>query len=294
MKYILLGSLGNITKPLAKQLIAKGHAVTVVSSHNAKSAEITALGATPAIGSIEDVDFLTSTFKGADAVYLMIPPKMDANPWKEWIAGIGQKYTNAVKAAGVKKIVFLSSIGADKPAGIGPVSGIHSAEESLKTLSGVDILFLRPAYFYFNLLSVIGLIKHAGIYGNNFGPDQKLIFVHPRDIAAVAAEELSKLSFKGVSVRYIAGDERTSKEVAAILGAAIGKPELPYVQFSDEDNRQGMITAGLPEEAATNYTEMGVAIRTGIMFEDYKKHVPALSPTKLEDFAKEFAAAYNA
>jgi uncharacterized protein YbjT (DUF2867 family) len=294
MKYVLLGSLGNITKPLAQQLIAKGHAVTIVSSHNAKSAEITALGATPAIGSIEDVDFLANTFKGADAAYLMIPPKWDANPWKEWIAGIGAKYAKAIKAAGVKKLVFLSSIGADKPAGIGPVTGIHFAEEALNTLSGVDILYLRPGYFYHNLLAVVGLIKNAGIYGNNYGPDRELILAHPRDIAAAAAEELSNLSFKGISVRYIAGDERNSKDIAAVLGAAIGKPGLPYVPFSDEDTIQGLIGAGLSEEVAKNYAEMGVAIRTGIMFEDYKKHVPAHSPTKLEDFAKEFAAVYNA
>jgi len=293
MKYILLGSLGNITKPVAQQLIAKGHSVTIVSSQPAKAAEITALGAKPAIGSVEDADFLTATFKGADAAYLMIPPKLDANPWKEWIGGMGRKYAQAVKASGLKKLVFLSSIGADKPAGVGPVSGIHLAEEGLKTLSGVDILFLRPGYFYFNLFAVIGLIKQAGIYGNNFGPDRKLIMVHPRDIAAVAAEELLDLSFKGVSVRYIAGDERNSKDVAAVLGAAIGKPGLPYVPFSDEDTEKGMIAAGLPEEVAKNYTEMGVAIRTGIMFEDYQKHRPALSPTKLADFAKEFAEAYN-
>ncbi|HVU98062.1 MAG TPA: NAD(P)H-binding protein [Puia sp.] len=293
MKYILLGSLGHITKPLAQQLIAKGHQVTIVSSQAAKAAEITSLGATPAIGSVEDIDFLSATFKGADAAYLMIPPKLDANPWKEWIGGVGRKYAQAVKASGMKKLVFLSSIGADKPDGVGPVSGIHLAEEALKTLSGVDVLFLRPAYFYFNLFAVIGLIKQAGIYGNNFGPDRKIVMVHPRDIAAVAAEELLHLSFKGVSVRYIAGDERNSRDIAAVLGAAIGKPELPYVPFSDEDTEKGMIAAGLPEEVAKNYTEMGVAARTGIMFEDYQKHRPALSPTQLEDFAKEFAAVYN-
>jgi len=293
MKYILLGSLGNITKPLAQQLIAKGHQVTIVSSDPAKAAGIAALGATPALGSVEDTGFLTATLKGADAAYLMIPPKFDANPWKEWIGSVGRKYAQAIKASGLKKLVFLSSIGADQPAGVGPVSGIHLAEEALRTLSGVDILFLRPGYFYFNLFAVIGLLKQAGIYGNNYGPDRKLILVHPRDIAAVAAEELLSVSFKGIGVRYIAGDERTSKDVAAVLGAAIGKPELPYVQFSDEDNHQGLLAAGLSEEVANNYTEMGVAIRTGTMFEDYQQHRPVPSPTRLEDFAKEFAVAYN-
>jgi len=294
MKYVLLGSLGNITKPLAQQLIAAGGQVTIVTSDGSKSPAITSLGATPAVGSIEDVAFLTATFKGADAVYLMVPPRFDANPWKKWIGGVGEKYAMAIKAAGVKKVVNLSSIGADQPAGIGPVTGIHFAEVALDTHSGADVRHLRPAYFYLNLYGAIGLIKQAGIYGNNYGPDTKIILVHPRDIATAAAEELLNPAFKGSSVRYIAGDERTSKEITAVLGAAIGKPDLPYVPFSDEDTVKGIVGAGLPEEVAVNYAEMGNAIRTGKMFADYEKHRPALSPTKLEDFAKEFAAAYNA
>ena len=39
---------------------------------------------------------------------------------------------------------------------------------------------------------------------------------------------------------------------------------------------------------------MGQVMNDGTMFEDYWKHRPALSKTKLEDFAKVFAAAYNA
>jgi len=292
MKYVLLGSLGNISRPLAQQLIAARHKVTIVTSDASKSSAIAALGAIPAVGSIEDVDFLTDTFNTADAVYLIIPPKLDANPWKEWLCGVGEKYAKAIRTAGVKKVVFLSSIGADQPAGIGPVSGIHHAEVALRDNSGADILFLRPGYFFFNLYNAVGLIKQAGIYGNNFGPDRKIILVHPRDIAAVAAEQLLKLDFKGGSVRYIAGDERTSREIASVLGAAIGKPQLPYVLFSDEDNLKGMTGAGLSREVAENYTEMGAAIRSGIMFADYEKHRPALSPTKLEDFAREFAAAF--
>ena len=74
MKIILTGSLGHISKPLTTILVQKGHTVTVISSKPEKQKDIEALGATAAIGSIEDVDFLTTTFSGADVVYTMIPP----------------------------------------------------------------------------------------------------------------------------------------------------------------------------------------------------------------------------
>jgi hypothetical protein len=155
------------------------------------------------------------------------------------------------------------------------------------------------------------MIKHGGILGNNFGGDKTVVLTHPCDIAAVAAEELNTLKFTGKSYRYIASDEKTSKEIAAALGAATGNPSLPYVGFSDEDFFNGAVKAGLSEEIARNYTEMGNAIHSGDMFSDYEKqkasHEPTkprvdpgptkpkvdLGPTKLSDFAKEFAAAYT-
>src|SRR5579872_2152378 len=102
MKYVLLGSLGHITKPLAQELIAAGHSVTIVSSNPARSADIIALGATPAIGSVEDTGFLTHTFRDADAVYTMIPPRVDKPEYIQWIGRMGEKYAAAIKAAGIK------------------------------------------------------------------------------------------------------------------------------------------------------------------------------------------------
>ncbi|HEY4063669.1 MAG TPA: NAD(P)H-binding protein [Puia sp.] len=292
MKYTLIGSLGHINTPLAKQLIAAGHTVTIVSSNPDRTSQIAALGAKAAIGSIEDIPFLTKVFTGADALYTMIPPNNNPTDWNRWIQGIGRNFATAIKASGVKKVVNLSSIGAHMPKGCGPVSGLYGAEQELNTLEGVDLIHLRPGYFYTNLLHSIDMIKHAGIFGNNFGADTTVIMTHPRDIAAVAAEELTGLTFTGKSYRYIASDERTSAQIAAALGAAIGNPNLPYVAFSDEDYFNGAVKAGLPAEIARNYTEMGDAIRSGEMFADYRLHKVALGPTKLTDFAKEFAAAY--
>ena len=292
MQYTLIGSLGNITKPLASTLIAAGHKVTIVSSSQEKSTAIEAMGATAAIGKIENISFLTKVFTGKDAVYTMIPPFHNPTNWKEEIRGIGKNFAAAIRASGVKKIVNLSSIGAHMPEGCGPVTGIHFAELELNALPNVDIKHLRPAYFYPNLLQSIGMIKHAGFLGNNFGGDTPLPMTHPNDIAAAAAEELTSLSFTGISIRYIVSDIRTSRQIASVLGAAIGKPQLPYVEFKDEDALKGAIQAGLPEEIARNYTEMGVAIRTGQMAADFLKNPVVTGKTKLEDFAKEFAAVY--
>ncbi len=296
MKYVVTGGAGNISKPLTLQLLAAGHDVTVVGRNASNLAALVEAGAKTAIGSVEDVEFLTKTFTGADAVYTMVPPTFGAADWKGYIEQIGKNYAAAINAAGVQYVVNLSSIGAHLYDGVGPVSGLHRAEVALNTLTNVHIKHLRPAYFYENLFANIGLIKQAGIVGANYSTTEKtFVIVEPTDIAAAAAEELLGLGFAGHSVRYIASDEVSTADIAKALGEAIGKPGLPWVEFTDEQSLQGMLGAGLPLEVAKNYVEMGTALRTGIMGEDYWKHRPTtLGKVKLADFAKVFAAAFNA
>jgi uncharacterized protein YbjT (DUF2867 family) len=293
MKITVTGSLGNISKPLATQLVKAGHQVTVISSGPDKAEAIKALGATPAIGSVDDVAFLTEAFKGADAIYTMVPNNFSATNYRQYIGGVGKNYVEAIKAAGITKVVNLSSIGAHIDGGTGPISGIHDVEQTYKQLNGVAIKHLRPAFFYTNLLTNIDMIKHLGFLGSNYGPQSYMVLVHPNDIAKVAAEELEN-DFTGVSVRYIASDERTAGEIASVLGKAISKPDLQWVEFTDEQASQGMLQAGLPPEIVRNYVEMGNAVSRGILWGDYNKHKPAeFGRTKLEDFAVDFAERFN-
>lgn len=291
MKFTITGSLGNISKPLATTLLKAGHTVTIISSNPDKAEAITALGAIPAIGSVDDLEFVTKAFTGADAIYTMVPPTFATSNYREYISGTGKIYAQAIQAAGVQHVVNLSSIGADHTDGTGPIKGLHDVEQLYNALEGVAIVHLRPAYFFTNFYASIDIIKHAGIMGSNVSAADTMVMAHPNDIAAVAATIMQE-PFTGKSIRYITSDERTAGEVANVLGAAIGKPELPWIEFTNEQAFDGMVQAGLPEEVAKNYVEMGDAIRTGKLWIDYNKNKPELSKTKLEDFAKEFASQY--
>lgn len=292
MKIIVTGSLGNISKPLAKKLIAAGHQVTIVSSNKDKAKDIEALGATAAIGSIADAGFLTKTFAGADAVYTMIPPNFAVTDYREYVKGAARNYVEAISKNGITRVVNLSSIGADIDGGTGQISGVHDGEIALNTLEGVAVKHLRAGFFYVNLYANIPMIKNLGLMGTNYSPATRIILVHPEDIADAAAEELQH-SFTGKSVRYITSDDRTAGEVAATLGAAIGKPDLQWTEFSDEQALGGMLKAGIPEPTAKLYVEMNTAVRNGILWKDYdaKGNRPT-GKIKLEDFAKEFAARF--
>ncbi len=292
MKITITGSLGNISKPLAKQLIGKGNKVTIVSSNTDKVAQIEELGATAAIGSVTDVAFLVKAFTGADVVYTMVPPNFGASNLDEYITGIGQNYAKAIEQAGVQGVVNLSSMGAHLANGPTPILAAQKVENTLNKLQNVSVKHLRPPFFYVNYYGLIGMIKNMGILGSNYPGSTKLILVHPEDIADAAADAI-KEGFTGKSFRYVASDERTAVEVATILGAAIGKPELQWVEFSDEQALNGILQAGVPEEIAKSFVETGTFLRSGKLWEDYNVNSDAyLGCRKLEAFAREFAAKF--
>lgn len=293
MKIVLTGSLGNIGKPLASGLVSKGHNVTVISSNADKQTEIEKIGVEAAIGSIDNVDFLKTTFTGADAVYLMIPPNLqELNSLAFW-KRIAENYRLAIEQSQVNRIVVLSSWGAHLDKGTGTIVGAHHLEKILNQLENVHKTYIRACCFYYNLLNYVGMIKNEGIIGTNFRNDDKIVWVHPTDIADVVAEELEKTNAEKLSIRYVASDEITASETARILGEAIGKPDLEWYAFTDDQVKNSLLENGIPESLAADLVDINAAISSGKMGEDYEMNKPTLGNIKMKDYAIEFAAIYN-
>jgi uncharacterized protein YbjT (DUF2867 family) len=294
MKYVITGSLGHISKPVVEALVKAGHDVTVISSNSGKATEIEGYGAKAAIGSVTDQSFLNEVFKNADAAYLMIPPNFAAPDFLQYQKTVATNYFEALQQSSIQHVVVLSSIGAHLRKGAGPIDGLAFLEELLLK-SKASVKILRPGYFFYNLHQMAGMLKQGGIVGSNFGDaNEKIALVHHLDIADKVLKHLSSLSFTGYSVEYVVSDERYAGEIATLLGQSVGKQEVPWVVFTDEDTLQGMLQHGINPSLAEAYKTMGKAFREGRAQEDYWKHRPQLSGSrKLEEFTKEFAAVYN-
>lgn len=298
MKVVLTGSLGPISKPLTQMLVQKKHIVTVVSSKPERQTEIEALGAKAAIGTMQDVKFLTSTFSGADIVYCMEAFGQETYFDKNYdfmaaMTTIGNNYKHAIQQSGVKKVIHLSSTGAHTNQGVGLIEAHYNVENILKELPGdVIIKTMRPGGFYYNVLTFIPTIKTAGAIIQNYGGDKKQPWVSPADIASVIAEEM-ELPFDKRKIRYIASDELSPNEMTQILGESIGKPDLKWRTIPSEQLLSHMIASGMNQGLAKGMVEMNAARINGILYEDYFRNRPTLSKTKLKDYAKEFAGVYN-
>ena len=285
MKIIVTGSLGNISKPLTEALVEKGHSVTVISSNPERQKDIEALGAKAAIGTMENASFLATTFTGAEAVYCMIASG-NANT-------IADNYKQAIQQSGVKRVVHLSSVGAHTDKNNGFLRDFYVAENILRELpTDVAITHLRAGGLYSNLYRYVNAIKTQGVIALNYGADDKTPWVSPMDIAAVIAEEIVP-PFEGRTVRYVVSDEVTCNEVASLLGAAIGMPDLKWMVISDEQMRSELIASGMHPGIAEGFVKMNASTHSGELFEDYYRNRPPLGKVKIADFAKEFASVYN-
>jgi nucleoside-diphosphate-sugar epimerase len=306
MKIVVTGSVGNISFPLTLNLVAGGHDVTVISSDSAKRDTIEKAGARAAIGSMEDAGFLTETFKGADAVYAMIPLSFTEPDLGAYMHRIAQNYVTAFKNAGTRRIVLLSGWAAD-----------FVKDEGVEYLfDGLDasITIMRPAAFYTNFYQSADLIRGKGFIGKfltlrysglwalltgktgllmgNYGGDDRIVFVSPKDIADAVAEELM-LSPQEKTIRYVGSEEMTCNQAAKIIGTAVGKPWLKWVLLSDKDMLQGLKMAKVPEKLAKTLVEMGAAMHSGKTLENFHKANTKMGKVKLADFAQEFAAVYQ-
>jgi len=297
MKITITGSLGHIGKPLTQELVQKGYTVTVISSNPEKQKDIEAIGAISAVGSLEDVDFITSSFAGADVVYCMVPP---ANYFDRsldllgYYRKLGNNYAKAIKQTGVKSVVNLSSIGGHLDKGNGILLGAHHVENILNELSSdVAITHIRPTEFYYNLLPQVHSAKNNGFIASNIGNEVVNSWVSPKDIASAIAEEITT-PLSGRKVRYVASEELTYNELIGILGEAIGKPDLKWVKLTDEQMLDGLIAVGMQPKIAAGLTEMYAAVNSGLLYEDYNLHKPIImGKIKAKDFAKDFATGYN-
>jgi uncharacterized protein YbjT (DUF2867 family) len=286
--YVITGASGHTGHRIAQQLLQAGKPVRAIVRNAGKVQDLKDLGAEIAEGDLEDEAFLAKAFQGATAVYAMIPPKWDVADWRPWQLKVGQTITNAIQEAGVKKVILLSSLGAHLPSGAGPVTGLYDFETLLKGVSGLDVLAVRPAYFMSNLYAQVDMIKGMGIMGSALNGDLPAPMIHPNDIGDAITPHFLALDWTGFSVADLGGAKSyTMKEVASIIGNAIGKPELPYVQFSYEDSLNGMLGAGLAETIAKGYNEMYQSMNEGYFLDAYVRTTANSTATTLEAFVEQ-------
>jgi len=293
--YVIMGATGNTGSIVARTLLGQKQNMRAIGRSADRLSSLTAEGAEAFVCDVSDAVALTKAFSGAKAVYAMIPPSMTSENYRADQDKVTGAIAEAVQQAGVEHVVALSSVGADKPQGTGPVAGLHHLEETLNQIPNLNVLHLRAAYFMENTLAQIGIIKMLGITAGPLNSDLVLPMIATRDIGRAAANALLALDFTGKQTRELLGErDLRYAETATIIGKAIGKPELKYVQLPAEQLRGAFLQMGMSANVADLILEMSAALNSGHMKALEERTAENSTPTSFETFvAEEFVPLYR-
>jgi uncharacterized protein YbjT (DUF2867 family) len=289
--YVILGASGNTGSIVADFLLSKGKKVRVVGRDAKRLQRFVSQGAEAFRGDMSNAAALTKAFSGARAAYLLLPPLTSREDQERESDAIAK----AVTESGLPYAVYLSSYGAHVPEGTGPVTGLHSSEQKLNAIGGLNVLHLRAAYFMENNLAAISMIQEMGIFGHALLPDLKMPLIATRDVGDYAAQRLLDLDFSDKQTRELLGERDLSMaEATAIIARGIGKPDLRYVQFPYDQVQQGLEQMGMSPKKAAVYIEMFNAINGGVLAAQEPRSRENTTATSFEKFVQDvFAPAYH-
>jgi uncharacterized protein YbjT (DUF2867 family) len=286
--YVVTGASGNSGHVVVEKLLDAGKKVRAVGRNAERLRRLSARGAEPFIAYLTDRNALAKAFEGAEGVYVMIPPNPTSPNYRQSQDEISDALAGAIEKTGVKHVVSLSSFGADKEDGTGPVAGLHILEQKLNAISGLNVLHVRAGYFMENTLGQIGIIKGMGVAAGPLRAELELPMIATQDIGAYAAEALIGLKFSGQSTHELLGQRNISMaEAASIIGTAISRPHLAYKQLPKEQLLPAMIEMGMTQNAAELILEMADALNSGHMAALEKRSPKNTTRTSFETFVKE-------
>ncbi|MDP2469800.1 MAG: NAD(P)H-binding protein [Candidatus Palauibacterales bacterium] len=292
--YTVIGATGNTGRVVAEELLVAGLPVRVVGRSDERLAPFVEKGAEAMVGDVSDAGFVARACDGVGAVYSLIPIAYNAN-LREWQGKVGKALAKGIRESGAPYVVNLSSVGAQHHQGTGPIVGLREQEDRLNELSEVDVLHLRPASFMENLYMSLDGIRSMGVLAMPMPADVPIAMIATRDIGVEAARRMTALDFDGHHTRELLGPrDYTMTEVAAIVGAAIGKPDLPYVQVPPEAAAEAFAGMGMHAETIPTLLEMYRGYADEHIVPQEPRSAANTTPTTLEEFADQLAAAYHA
>ena len=258
--FVVLGATGNTGSVVAETLLARKQPVRVVVRSAEKGLSWQAKGAEIAVASLDDVSALTKALRGAQGLYLLVPPNYGATAWLAAQRQRMDQAAEAVKSSGILHVILLSSVGGQIPEGTGPIRAARYGEQQLATVAQ-NLTILRPCYFMDNWAPVIGMAKSQGVLPTFISPAARIPMISTKDIGLVGAERLI-MGGKGKQIVELAGPEEYSPDqVAAALSQILGKavsaqlaplsavvPTFKSFGFSDE-------VAQLFEEMYTSFSK---------------------------------------
>jgi uncharacterized protein YbjT (DUF2867 family) len=221
--YVVTGITGQVGGALANALLKAGKPVRAVVRDERKGALWSARGCELAHATMTDADALARAFEGAQAVFVLPPPEFDPAPGFPEAREVIDAIVAAIARARPRRIVCLSTIGA-QAAQINLLTQRTLLEEALRK-QPVPVTFLRPGWFMENCAWDVDSARNEGIVHSFLQPLDRAIPMTATDDIGELAAKLMQETWTGMRVVELEGPQRTSpNDIAAAFSSVLGKP----------------------------------------------------------------------
>ena len=221
--YTVIGTTGKTGGMAARTLLAKGHRVRGIVRNAAKAVEWRARGAEIVAAELSDKEQMARALEGSEGVYIMLPTYFEAQDMFAENTRDLASLKHAVIAAGVRKVVFLSSIGAERETGTGAILKLHEMEEAFYGLP-IATAAIRAGWFMENFHGLIPSARETGVLWSFLDPlDLRVPMIATKDIGTLAAE-LLRQTWSGHRVIELATELALSPiDVASAFSKVFGR-----------------------------------------------------------------------
>lgn len=305
----VMGATGRTGGTVARELLKRGLRVRALGRDLQRLAPLAALGAEAVLAASDDAAALARAFDGADAAYLLMPHDPTRPGYLELQRVQGEAICRAARDAGLPRAVVLSSFGLEARDPDSVLAPLYDQEQRLRALPSLHLHLLQPVSYMENLLGALPSIRATGVYADTLAPDQPMDLVATRDVAAAALQALlgavvpaegsaredadraapaqpAEARVRAIPLPGPAG--LTPRRIAATIGAAIGRPELSYLQITEAEMQQALDEAGLAPDFAALALGLSRAIAEGRVGVRERLTAPPEQPvTGFEAFCRE-------
>jgi uncharacterized protein YbjT (DUF2867 family) len=258
--YIITGASGRVGSAVVANLIKKGKAVKGIIRDEKKADKLKQQGAEVAIADAFNLQALTEAVKGGSTLFAITPETGKNDDVIADTKKILENYRKAVEASAIKKVVGLSSIGAQFNKNSGNLLMSYLLEHAFEGLD-VQTTFIRPSYYFSNWMMSLPMIKEKGILATFYPVDMKISMVSPIDVAAYAQDILTK-DDDGSKIYELLGHDYSPADVAKAFANALGR-EVKAQQIPRDQWGKTLREAGFSPDGIRNFVEMTELVIAG-------------------------------
>lgn len=281
---IILGASGQVGSSVVEHLIGKDEPVRAVIRDKEKAEHLEKKGIEVRIADYFNEKALSEAVQGGDLIFLLTPETGESKDILGDTKRLLENYRSAIESSQIKKVIGLSSIGAQHASGTGNLQMSYMLEHAFTGLP-VQQIFVRPSYYYSNWLPHLPTVKDQGILPTFFPTDLKITMVSPMDVAEFIAEVMIN-NVEGSQIYELEGPAYSSIDVANTFEEILDRP----VQAQQIPGTKWMETLqqiGFTEDAINNFVEMTEAVIEGKTTPERQGTIDVGMKTTLTQYFKE-------